>query len=140
MKMISLRQPHAWAVIFGGKDIENRTRPTNYRGLLAIHASKQGTKRDYEDDCRMFIRKFKLEPPRYEQAEQGGIIGIVELTDVVTRHKSRWFKRRWFSVVYGLVLERPEPVEFYPCAGQVGIINAPEPWLATQRIRGGLDT
>ena len=139
MKMISIRQPYAWAVIFGGKDIENRTWTTNYRGLLAIHASKGGTVEEYEDNYRKHVRKHKLEPPKFSQAQRGGIIGIVELTDVVTKHSSRWFKRRWFSVNYGLVLEHPEPVDFYPCAGQPLPINTPEQWLAMLRSRGRFD-
>jgi hypothetical protein len=40
MRILTVRQPWAWAIIHGGKDVENRT--TNiagsYRGLIAIHA------------------------------------------------------------------------------------------------------
>ena len=39
MKALSVRQPWAWAIAAAGKDVENRTWRTDYRGLIAIHAS-----------------------------------------------------------------------------------------------------
>lgn len=40
MRALTIRQPWAWAIIHGGKDIENRTRNIagSYRGPVAIHA------------------------------------------------------------------------------------------------------
>jgi len=38
IKAITIKQPWAWAIAHGGKDIENRTWGTSYTGLLAIHA------------------------------------------------------------------------------------------------------
>ena len=40
MKAITVRQPWAWAILHGGKDVENRTRNIagSYRGPLVIHA------------------------------------------------------------------------------------------------------
>lgn len=40
MKALTVKQPWAWAIIHGGKDIENRSQRTNYRGELYIHAGK----------------------------------------------------------------------------------------------------
>lgn len=40
-KALSLRQPWAWAVVHGYKDVENRSWSTKHRGPLLIHASKQ---------------------------------------------------------------------------------------------------
>ena len=36
---LSIRQPYAWAVIKGAKDVENRTWRRNYLGRLYIHVS-----------------------------------------------------------------------------------------------------
>lgn len=41
MKVLTVRQPWAWAIARGFKNIENRTRITHHRGPLAIHAGKQ---------------------------------------------------------------------------------------------------
>jgi hypothetical protein len=38
VKALTMRQPWAWATIYGGKDVENRRRRTAYRGPLLIHA------------------------------------------------------------------------------------------------------
>lgn len=40
MKMLTVRQPMAWAIAVGYKPEENRSRWTNHRGLLGIHAGK----------------------------------------------------------------------------------------------------
>jgi len=39
MRVLTVRQPWAWAIVHGGKDVENRSRSLGpYRGLVAIHA------------------------------------------------------------------------------------------------------
>lgn len=38
MKALTVRQPWAWAIIHAGKNIENRSRKTNFRGRFLIHA------------------------------------------------------------------------------------------------------
>jgi hypothetical protein len=38
VKALTLRQPWAWAAIYGGKDVENRRWKTRHRGPLLIHA------------------------------------------------------------------------------------------------------
>lgn len=38
MKALTVKNPWAWAIIHGGKDVENRSRPTKHRGQLYIHA------------------------------------------------------------------------------------------------------
>ena len=42
MRAITVRQPWAWAIVHGGKDVENRTRNIagGYRGPVAIHVSQ----------------------------------------------------------------------------------------------------
>ncbi len=37
MKAITVRDPWGWAITYAGKTTENRTRPTSYRGPVAIH-------------------------------------------------------------------------------------------------------
>jgi ASCH domain len=39
MKILSIRQPWAYLIANGQKNIENRTWLTNYRGPFLIHAS-----------------------------------------------------------------------------------------------------
>ena len=46
MKALSIKQPWAWLIVNGYKDIENRTWKTNYRGTFLVHASK-----GFDDVC-----------------------------------------------------------------------------------------
>jgi hypothetical protein len=38
VKALTIRQPWAWAIIYAGKNIENRSWNTKLRGTIAIHA------------------------------------------------------------------------------------------------------
>lgn len=44
-KALSIKQPWAWLIAAGYKDVENRSWPTNYRGRFYIHASKKYDKK-----------------------------------------------------------------------------------------------
>lgn len=54
MRILTVRQPWAWAIIHGGKNVENRVRNIagNYRGPVAIHAALQPDQEAY--DLRVF--------------------------------------------------------------------------------------
>lgn len=39
VKVLSVKNPFAYSIIYGGKDVENRTWNTDYRGRLYIHVS-----------------------------------------------------------------------------------------------------
>jgi hypothetical protein len=58
LKIITVRQPWAW-LIFHGKDVENRSWVTPYRGPCAIHAAAGMTAGEY-DDCRGFLLRAGL--------------------------------------------------------------------------------
>jgi len=114
---ISIRQPWAWLIIHGGKDIENRTWRTNVRGRVLIHAAKGMTKREY-DEARLFAhRQGVILPPR-SQFERGGIVGSVEIVDCVEESASPWF----FGPK-GFVLRDPKPLPFRPCRGQLNFFK-----------------
>lgn len=51
MKALSLWQPWASLIVWGAKEYETRSWPTNYRGKLAIHAAKR--KPTYSDTLHM---------------------------------------------------------------------------------------
>jgi hypothetical protein len=44
LRVLTVRQPWAWAIVHGGKDVENRSRNIagDYRGPVAIHAGLAG--------------------------------------------------------------------------------------------------
>ncbi len=60
---LSIRQPWAWLIINGYKDIENRSWPTNYRGTFFIHASKTFDNTGY----KIVKERYKNNNPRAER-------------------------------------------------------------------------
>jgi hypothetical protein len=117
MKTLSIKQPWAWLIIHGGKNIENRTWSTKVRGRIAVHASKGMTRAEYREvDEYAFERGVFL--PKYEDLLRGGVIGSVELFDIVTRDESEWFEGP-----YGFVLRNPRPETFVQIRGQLGFFD-----------------
>ena len=47
MKALSVRQPWAWLILYGPKDIENRTWTSRARGRIAIQASLTFDRKGY---------------------------------------------------------------------------------------------
>lgn len=95
MKALTVQQPWAWAIVHGGKDIENRTTLWKYRGPLAIHAgtrwSDRGTDHplitaaawraggDVLPTAQKYGPDFVLPGPEWPV---GAIIGTVDLVEV----------------------------------------------------------
>ena len=109
MKTLTIHQPYANAILYYGKDIENRTRCLNVRGTIALHAGAQFDNRVY------FPKNFK------SQIVRSAIIGLIDIVDCVDEHESKWF----FGP-YGYLLDNPRPLlEPIPCKGQLGFWNVP---------------
>ena len=106
---LSIRQPWAWLIVNGYKDIENRDWTTKFRGRFLVHAAFKFDYEGYE-----YVKKnFKVKLPEINEFLRGGLIGSVELTDVVTESESEWFEGK-----YGFVLEKPRPMSFVELKGQ----------------------
>ncbi|MCD1620106.1 ASCH domain-containing protein [Salipiger manganoxidans] len=117
MKALSIRQPWADAIIWHGKDVENRRWPTRYRGPVLIHAAKAWGKAERADLA--FVEDMtatKLEDT--DRPLLGGIIGRAEIVDCVEAMDSRWF----FGP-YGFVLRNAEALPFQPCRGALGFFT-----------------
>ncbi len=121
---LSVRQPWAWALIYAGKDIENRSEPAVRHGMraqvgkrIAIHASKGMTRDEYES-ARDFMSSIGVVCPPAANLERGGIIGSVLVTAVVAEHASPWF----FGP-RGLCVAQPEPVAFIGASGELGMFQ-----------------
>lgn len=113
MKALSVRQPWAWLIIHGGKDIENRTWATAFRGPVLIHASKVIDKAAYQE-----LQQRGVQLPPVEKLKTGGIIGRVNIVDCVTRSRSRWF-----SGPVGFMLSSPKPLPFFSCPGRLSFFQ-----------------
>lgn len=136
---ISVRQPWAWAIIHGGKDIENRVKRAITLGrmdqheALAIHASSCMTRDEYED-ARDFMATIDVQCPRPDKLIRGGIIGRVKVNGITRQTDNPWFFGPW-----ALVVSDPVACEPIPCTGQLGSfdwqkglsdeLREPLPWM-----------
>jgi hypothetical protein len=121
VKCLSVRQPWAWLIVAGGKDIENRTWATSHRGLLAIHAAGGMSDQEYLH-CQQFARERGVTLPPPSQLKRGGIVGLVELTACLRSSASPWFEGP-----VGWLLANPRPLAFVPMRGQLSIFQAQLP-------------
>ena len=121
MKALSIRQPWCYMILHCGKDIENRTWPTNVRGRVLIHASTGMTPNEWMDAWDFADMDLELgdRKPTFRDIERGGIVGSVEIVDCVTHSDSPWFMG-----TYGFVLRNPVVLPFRPCRGALGFFDA----------------
>jgi hypothetical protein len=133
MRALTVRQPWAWAIIHGGKDVENRVRNIagDYRGPVAIHvaqADADGAPESLWLDEANWYRARRPQPDPFtpEWSDRGAIIGVVDLvgvhTDVVggrpEAHCSPWAE----DGMHHLVLENPRALdEPIPYKGALGL-------------------
>jgi hypothetical protein len=142
MKALSLWQPWASAMFFGWKRIETRGWSTDYRGPLAIHASKRWTADERETWAAM-ARAEGFDAAGYE-VPLGAVICTVCLVDVrptdelrptISAQEERWgnygtfdqeTKRRRFGFLTTGLQRLPQPVPF---TGKQGFFDVPDTLL-----------
>jgi hypothetical protein len=123
---LAVRQPWAWLIVNGFKDIENRSRRTHHRGQLLIHASLSLD--SYAENVQLVKRKHGISVPL--DVETGGNVGVVDVIDCVDSHKSKWFLKANF----GWVLANASRLELRPCRGALGLFRPKfENLMATPR-------
>lgn len=147
MKALTVQQPWAWAIMHGGKTIENRTQNWSYRGPLAIHAGNRWSDRGGVSElvANAWMRHASMADlargPMSNELDSdafafGAIIGVVDLVDV---HPESGCCKPWGESAYvehggrgrrrivHLVLENPRPLaEPFPCSGALGLWTPPE--------------
>jgi len=133
MKALTVKQPWASLIIYGGKDIENRSWATEYRGRVFITASK-GWNSGEQEAAKGLIEDRKI-PQKlsetYTRINCGGVIGTVEIVDCVKQSDSPWFVGP-----FGWVLRNPRPLVFRPMSGALGLwdMEYPESAVGTSRV------
>lgn len=87
MRILTVRQPWAWAIIHGGKDIENRVSNIagGYRGPVAIHAGLALDESAFGSETlhnAWLSAGGDAAPGGWGLSKRGRIIGVVDLLDV----------------------------------------------------------
>lgn len=114
MRALTVRQPWAGAIFELGKDVENRSWTTPYRGPILIHSAGA-----------MWGTNKTLTKPLNDQSlawSIGSIIGVVELVDVVRGAASVWADSKSWHWVLG------DPQLFsiaIPARGAMGLWETP---------------
>jgi hypothetical protein len=117
MKALSVRPPWAWAILHAGKTVENRARPTQYRGPLVIHSARTITP----------LERFPTGEPVPPAAVEvlGALVGVVQLVDCLPLPDcppSPWAVGPWCWL-----LADPRPLARpVPFAGQITFFDVPE--------------
>lgn len=116
-RILTLRQPWAWLVVYGPKAIENRTWWVSYRGPFLIHAGKEMRRRDYRAVAE-FAKERGVVIPQPTELQFGGIIGSAVLESILEPEDNTglWSLPHQF----GWVLADRTPVEFVPYKGSQG--------------------
>lgn len=70
IRALSIRQPWASLIMAGHKPVENRSRRTNYRGLLMVHA---GLTIDRSPEAQTLAARYRVPQPT------GAFLGTVDL-------------------------------------------------------------
>lgn len=140
---LSVRQPWAWAIIYGGKVIENRTLGSIKTGnmdcrSICIHAATGMAEEEYRWGLWR-LEKHGVRCPRPDALPRGGIIGTVDVVDIITESDSAWFGGK-----AGLVLENPQSIDPVPCTGALGYFKwvksgafaSAKPWMRKFKMPG----
>lgn len=118
MKALTIRQPWAWLIAAGHKDIENRSWSTQTRGLIAIHAASAPAP-NYAAVCERIQREFGIVVPT--DLPRGGIVGLMEIDGCAQSSNSPWFVGPW-----GFHIADACELSFVPLAGKLSFWELPD--------------
>lgn len=124
MKALSIRQPWAWLIVNGYKDIENRSWNTKFRGPVLVHASSRRPTVAEVQEARNILEQahgweVALTMPSPENFELGGFVGVTTITGTCESSPSPWF----FGPV-GFQLADSKVVRFKPYRGRLSFFDS----------------
>jgi hypothetical protein len=123
MMALSIRPAWAWAIIHAGKDVENRARRCHFRGRFLVHASLELTSDDFDKAAQALAAAGEdAIVPREDEFATGGVIGSVELVDVIECCQSAWYQ----PGAFGWLLKNPRPLPFIPYTGRRNWFHVPD--------------
>lgn len=138
MKALSVRQPWAYLIVHGFKDVENRNWRTAFRGRVYIHAGQQfdaarGFRAAFSTlDRQLGTRKAREEWEkmwRNSKSDTGSwpggvIVGEVSIVDCVSESTSPWFVGTWgFVLADPIAYEKPQSYR-----GRPGLFEVVKTW------------
>lgn len=125
MRALTIFQPWAWAVLHGDKRVENRRRPTSYRGPFLIHAGRRRSVKVHCAAAAWIEHRTGLIVPAPWSLHFSGVVGQANLVKVITDSSSPWF-----AGPVGWILADVRPLPFIPCRGYRGWFDVPDDLIA----------
>lgn len=124
MRALSIRQPHAEAILRGIKTIEFRSQPTGIRERIYIYASLGRGDEQEETDL---LRKHGVMDAKSADLPRGVLVGTVELFDCIQDDDGwfMWHLRKPERLPKPLKpVHRANPVWFHPFGESDGLEDA----------------
>jgi hypothetical protein len=125
VKALSIRQPWAWLIVNGHKDIENRGWYTPHRGDFLVHAGKAYGPRLHKEDQEFFMEGYGILLPPFADIPLGGIVGAARIIDCKRDLESRWY----VEDSWGFVLTGMKTLPFQPLKGALGWFEVPPEYV-----------
>jgi hypothetical protein len=123
MKALSIRQPWAWAILYLGKRIENRTWYSGFRGPIYIHAGKT-VDRESVENLEFAIQKIPEPRPK---AYLGALVGTAVVKDCVRVEQVPDDQQKWANGPWCFVLDDVRPLDQpIACVGKLGFFAVTE--------------
>ena len=125
---LSIRQPWAWLILYAGKDVENRTWGTAFRGRIYIHAGQHydqgapGRISHLLGDLALGRMMLDARLP----SVRGAIVGEVDIVDCLppnSHYKSPWTEAGAWHWLLANLVAYDKPI---PCRGRLGLWTPPE--------------
>ena len=115
-RVLSVRQPWAWAIVSGLKPVENRSWSTRYRGTVLIHASAT-----IDAWGIQWFEKERIAVPA--NLVRGAVVGSCELIEIVNRRQGRRFGKWFFGPVGWVVSNAREYAQPIAMKGSLGLFR-----------------
>lgn len=127
MRLMTVRQPWAWAIIHAQppKTVENRPRVWSHVGTVGVHAAKEWDLHGLEDPALLdALQHAGLDPDRVRHGLEGHLFptsAVVGVVDMIGGHRSDegccpgnpWARRpaRGVGYIGHHALRRPRPID-----------------------------
>jgi hypothetical protein len=128
VKTITVQQPWAAAIARYGKDIENRTWFTRYRGLIAIHAGAAYAGVEAQSTVAFNARR-NYGDVRVGPRERSAVVAVVDLVGIcLVRDGLGCDCGRWAipQQYHWMLANRRALAEPVPCKGRLGLWELPD--------------
>lgn len=125
MKALSIRQPWAWLIVHGFKNVENRTWGTKHRGTILVHT---GQTFDHAGHAWVMQRFPDIKMPALGEFDLGGVVGQANLVDCLPpdSHLMGRCNSPWYEGEFGFLIADAMPLPLRPLKGKLHFFEVPD--------------